>query len=331
MISESEFTVQGHGVHTAYIEHTRSLEARQDVSVTVNQDIDADITHIHTVGLYAARRLVNSAGKKVVSAHIVPDSLVGSFALAKWWLPLAKVYLKWFYSRADLVFAVSDATKSDLLSLGINKPIEVLYNTIDTARYKRHKNDRSIARQKLGFPPDATIVMGAGQVQPRKRLDTFIAVATSLPNITFVWVGGMPFKAAAADGADMKRLIKNAPNNVMFPGILPLDEMVAYYHAANIFMLPSEQETFGLVIVEAAAADLPVVLRNNPEYETTFAGNVLMFDDDAEATAAIKSLCDSTKLYAEALHGAKRIAERFDSREGARVTVDHYRRLLAKN
>lgn len=329
MISESEFSVQGHGVHTAYIELTRSLKARADVSVVVNQDIDdVDITHMHTVGMYAARRLVNGPGKKVVSAHIVPDSLVGSLALARWWLPLAKVYLKWFYSRADLVFAVSDETKNDLLRLGVDKPIQILYNTIDTSRYKRTKTDRSTARKKAGLPIKGTIVMGAGQVQPRKRLDTFVAAAKELPDVTFVWVGGMPFKTAAADHGDMKRLIKKAPKNVIFPGILPLDEMVNYYHAADIFMLPSEQETFGLVIVEAAAAELPVILRNNPEYETTFAGDVLEFDSDAEAIAAIQSLIESKALYKKAVQGAKRIAKRFDSKEGARITVEHYRRLI---
>lgn len=331
VISESEFTVQGHGVHTAYIEHTRSLKARPDVIVTVNQDVDVDITHIHTTGLYAAKRLVNGPGKKVVSAHIVPDSLVGSLAFAKWWLPLAKVYLKWFYSRADLVFAVSDATQNDLLALGVEKPITVLYNTIDTQRYRRHDDDRIKARQKVGLPTRGTIVMGAGQVQPRKRLDTFVAAANALPDVTFVWVGGMPFKAAAADGGDMKKLIKNAPKNLLFPGILPLDEMVAYYHTADMFMLPSDQETFGLVIVEAAAADLPVILRNNPEYDTTFAGNVLKFDDDAAAIAAVVSLRESKELYEQSVQGARRIAARFDSREGARITVEHYRTLLAND
>ena len=50
MVSESEFTVQGHGVHTAYVELTNALKKRADVEVVVNQFGESDITHIHTVG-----------------------------------------------------------------------------------------------------------------------------------------------------------------------------------------------------------------------------------------------------------------------------------------
>ncbi|HEX8390151.1 MAG TPA: hypothetical protein VF597_01915, partial [Candidatus Saccharimonadales bacterium] len=108
VVSESEFSVQGHGVHTAYVELTNALKKLSDVEVVVNQRGPADITHLHTVGIYALRRLLWDKNKKVVSAHILPASLVGSLVGAKVWLPLAKAYLRWFYNKADLVFAVSD-------------------------------------------------------------------------------------------------------------------------------------------------------------------------------------------------------------------------------
>ena len=52
MISESEFTVQGHGVHTAYKEITDALRKRKDIDIEVNTDRPADIIHIQTMGLY---------------------------------------------------------------------------------------------------------------------------------------------------------------------------------------------------------------------------------------------------------------------------------------
>ena len=51
MISESEFTVQGHGVHTAYKEITDALRKKKDVDIEVNTDRPADIIHIQTMGL----------------------------------------------------------------------------------------------------------------------------------------------------------------------------------------------------------------------------------------------------------------------------------------
>ncbi|MFZ2494417.1 MAG: hypothetical protein WAW60_01420, partial [Candidatus Saccharimonadales bacterium] len=85
MISESEFSVQGHGVHTAYIELVNAIKKRSDVELVVNTFGSADIRHFHTVGPYSLAHLLFGHGKKVVSAHIIPESLVGSLIGAKYW------------------------------------------------------------------------------------------------------------------------------------------------------------------------------------------------------------------------------------------------------
>ncbi|OYW83962.1 hypothetical protein B7Z17_04845, partial [Candidatus Saccharibacteria bacterium 32-49-10] len=65
--SESEFSVQGHGVHTAYVETVRALRKRSDVEVLVNSKEPADIRHIHTVGWYCWKQLLLYSGKKIIS------------------------------------------------------------------------------------------------------------------------------------------------------------------------------------------------------------------------------------------------------------------------
>ena len=56
MISESEFTVQGHGVHTAFVEMTNALKDRDDIDIAVNKArLDADIVHAQTTGLYSMK------------------------------------------------------------------------------------------------------------------------------------------------------------------------------------------------------------------------------------------------------------------------------------
>ena len=326
VISESEFTVQGHGVHTAYVELTKALRGQDEIDIIVNSRGDATITHLHTVGMFSLWHLLFSSGKKVISAHVVPDSFVGSLIGAKYWLPLASAYLKWFYNRADLVLAVSEETKAVLEKLGVTKRIEVFHNVIDTSRYTRHDGDRTAARQKLGLPEKGAIVIGAGQVQPRKRVDSFVDAARKLPDVTFIWVGGMPFKKAAADYGKMRDMIDTAPQNVLFPGILPLDKMKDYYLASDIFMLPSDQETFGLVVLEAAAAGLPVVLRDIPDYDGTFRADAVMVSGE-EFAAAIRKLADDPEYYADMAKAAGNIAERFDSERGAKRLIELYESL----
>ena len=171
MISESEFTVQGHGVHTAYKEITDALRKRKDIDIEVNSRRPADIIHIQTMGLYSFRHLIRRGGKKVVSAHIVPDSFIGSIKGAKYWKPLGKMWLKFFYKKADLVLACSGMVADELIN-DMNVPkTKVLYNTIDMSRYRHSAAEKKLARKNLGLKDNDFVVMGNGQVQPRKRLD----------------------------------------------------------------------------------------------------------------------------------------------------------------
>lgn len=329
MVSESEFTVQGHGVHTAYVELTNALKRRDDVEVVVNKFGKSDVTHLHTVGIYALRHLLSGSSKKVVSAHIVPDSLVGSLIGAKLWLPLASQYLRWFYNRADMLFAVSDETKRTLVSLGVKKPIEIVYNLVDTSRYRTTPADKAAARKALGIADDAWVVVGSGQVQPRKRVDDFVRAAKELPEVQFVWVGGMPFGKLAADYGAMQQMIETAPDNFSCTGVVAHEAVKQYYQAADVFWLPSEQETFGLVVVEAAAAGLPVILRDIPDYAETFASDALLCKPE-QVVGMLSMLRDDKKFYAEATHQAGAIAKRFDSVAGAERVTTIYKKLLKK-
>ena len=58
VVSESEFTVKGHGVHTAYVELANALAKRKDIELSINSKSSfVDIVHVHTVGFFALRRL----------------------------------------------------------------------------------------------------------------------------------------------------------------------------------------------------------------------------------------------------------------------------------
>lgn len=327
VISESEFTVQGHGVHTAYLEMVNALRKRDDIEVMTNSKKPSDIVHIHTIGPFALRFLMRSSAKKVVSAHMVPGSLIGSIKFAKLWSPLGTRYLKFFYSRADLVLAVSDDVKRELLELGVTSPIEVMYNSIDTGRYKTTKQDKLSARQDLSIEEDKFVVMCSGQVQPRKRFETFLELARQLPSVEFIWVGGVPFKHLGDHYAQIQKQIAERPENLAVTGVLKFEDVGIYYQAADVFLLPSLQETFGLVVVEAAASGLPVIVRNIPDYNHTFGDDVLRGTDENFAEI-IQSLRTDKKLYEQYTEKSSHIAARFDSATSVSRLVKMYRNLV---
>jgi 1,2-diacylglycerol-3-alpha-glucose alpha-1,2-galactosyltransferase len=330
MVSESDISVQGHGVHTAYKEMVAALEKRNDVRIITgdfNHQTNCDVVHLHTIGFRTIHKLLQRGPVKVISAHVVPDSVVGSIIMAKYWLFAFRWYVRLYYNRADLLLAVSDDAKRDLLELGIKAPIEVFYNFIDIHKYEHSLVSRQAIRQQLSIPDSAFVVIGAGQIQPRKRVDCFIAAAKALPDVHFVWVGGMPFGKIAAENNNMKIMIKNAPSNMHFTGIIPLEDMASYYRAADAFCLPSEQETFGLVIIEAAAADLPLIVRDIADYDETFGDDVLRAHD-ADFVQAINTIRNDSAARAKYQKSAQRIARRYDSEAAAERLVSLYRELI---
>lgn len=327
VISESAFTVQGHGVHTAFTETIDALKSYTDCDVVENTNRSADIIHLHTIGPYSLRKLLWGQGVKVVSAHVTPDSFVGSLVGAKYWYGLAAAYLRWFYNRADAVLAVSAEVVEELKRLGVRKPVHLVPNTIQTAQFAATPEERRQLRDRLGIAQDAFVVLGSGQVQPRKRLDSFVVAAQELPKLLFVWVGGIPFKGLAADSSAMERLMRDHPANVMFPGLLPREQVVDYYRAADVFFLPSNQETFGIVIVEAAAAGLPVVLRDIEQYRDTFGDGYERGTDETFARI-LGRLAEDRQYYAKWQEAAGAIAERYDAKAGAERLMEIYRQVL---
>lgn len=332
MVSESDITVQGHGVHTAYEEISSALEKRQDVTVIrgdFGKRSDVDIVHFHTIGSHTWRKLFQPKVKKVVTAHVIPASFVGSIILAKYWSFLARWYMSWFYNKADKVLAVSQTVANvlhDELKVPLSK-IEVAYNTIDMGRYKPTANSKQEARKALNFDQNNFIVIGNGQVQPRKRLDVFVKMAQAMPDATFVWVGGIPFKQLGADYISMQKIIDSVPKNLIVTGVVPHKKVALYLAAADIFCLPAEQENHPVCVLEAASAGLPIVLRDLPEYNDTFGSDAIRCQDDT-FIAAIKKLRSDSKFYRDQQQKTQAIARRFDSTKAAEDLVKLYRQLI---
>lgn len=322
LISETTFTVRGHGVHTAFDEMRRGLEADKGIGLAVNQFRKADITHIHTVGLYSLLHLLRPVSKKVVSVHVVPDSFVGSLRWAKLWYPLAKWYLGWFYRKADKVLAVSDEVAETLSKqLKVNKDkITVFYNTIDTSVYRNQKPGIRNQKRKT--------IISIGQIQPRKRFDLFLDLVRQFKDTNFIWVGGIPFGRTAEKFKQMKQLVKSAPDNVKVTGVIEHKEVAGYIAKSDIFILPSEHETHGIAVVEAASGGLPVLLRDLNVYNKTFGANALYASGDRDFKYQLGRLLKDKNLRNEFAKKSKNIADKFDTLKAMPKLKQIYKSLI---
>tara|TARA_A100001015_G_scaffold45123_1_gene49715 strand:- start:14 stop:1021 length:1008 start_codon:yes stop_codon:yes gene_type:complete len=262
-----DFVGEANGVTTAILELIQSLE-KDSFYELVDDPKQADLIHAHTIGLKYIRQSYKFKQKMIVSAHVVPDSFIGSLIFSKLWQPLAKQYLKYVYNRSKEVIAVSPFVKLELEKIGVTSKIHVLCNSVDRQKFKQNSDLRKKIRDKHGLTNEfvATCV---GQIQPRKGIYDFIETAKQCPDITFVWVGGTPFKSLTADYKKLQEVVKDAPKNIIFTGIIDFNDMPAYYAMSDVYFMPSFQENFAFATIEASSVKLPLVLRDNVEYPSS--------------------------------------------------------------
>jgi UDP-glucose:(heptosyl)LPS alpha-1,3-glucosyltransferase len=167
---------------------------------------------------------------------------------------------KWQLQRGcRKVLAISGVVKEEIVSVyGVPaNDIEVIYDGIDTERFHpmRRQAFREQVRSEFGIPERALLILFLGSGFKRKNLDTLLRAVALLrdPNVHCLLVGG--------DG-QMGRYKRTAAElglgpQVVFAGVRKEPER--FYAAADLFVLPSLQEPFGNVFLEAMASGLPVI------------------------------------------------------------------------
>jgi len=329
IVSESEFTVKGHGVHTAYVEHVAAIKKYTDYDLIINSDQISNIVHAHTVGPYSLRKFRLAKNAKIINAHVTPGSFIGSLRYAKLWAPIARVYLRYVYNQADHVVCVSPTVKQELLALGVKRPMSVIPNMIELSNFKRPpENQLDALRQQFNVPQDRAVIVSAGQVQPRKAIGDFISVAQQMPDHHFLWIGGIPFGKLGEKTKDMEHLMKNAPDNVTFTGVVELAIARQLYHLGNIFWLPSYQETFGLVVIEAAACGLPIILRDIAVYEDIFTNAYLKTSTPESCIRQIQQLLTKKSIYKRQQQKSISLADNYSSQRLIQNYSSLYRTFL---
>ena len=115
--------------------------------------------------------------------------------------------------------------------------------------------DLSLLRQDLGLPPNGKTVLFAGKFSRRKRPDLLLSAWLEAD-----WApGGRPALLMVGDGEMRRELEKRAPEDVHFPGFVNQSHLPALYALADLFVLPSGREPWGLAVNEAMACGTPAI------------------------------------------------------------------------
>ena len=271
-----------------------------------------DVLHVHyaiphAYAAYMAKKMLLDNGIHipiVTTLHGTDITLVGSH-------PFYRPAVTFSINHSDRVTAVSESLKEDTLRLfDINKKIEVIPNFIDIDRIKAKGKpcERSLLANK-----EEKIVTHISNFRPLKRILDVVAVFEGiLPKVKskLMMVGEGPEKNKAMEYVKNKSL----QEYVLFLGNSnEIDKILCF---SDLFLLPSEKESFGLSALEAMAHGVPVISSNAggiPEVnQHGVTGYLSKIGDTADMTQNALRLLENEKQHNLFKIQAQEQAQRFN-------------------
>ena len=248
---------------------------------------DSDILHVFTPFL------LNIPNVPVVSHFHHPEKIRNFKEYL--YLPTSNYLWRKTYERSDAVISVSKYSARYLIKIGISpNKIFVVPNGVDTEKFHPNVDASGLKNRFSGN----NILLYVGPITQRKGL---IYLIKSMPKILaehkdtiLVLVG------KGNQEENLKRLSNKLgiSRNVIFEGFIPEDQLPMYYNACDLFVFPSLQEGFGMVLAEAMSCGKTVVASNTtaiPEVVGDAGVLVEPKNPDALAEAIIELLSDEQR------------------------------------
>lgn len=172
--------------------------------------------------------------------------------------------------EADQIIATgkTDAQYIQSLYNGDPKKVSILTPGVDLTLFQ--PGDKKVARRQIGAPIDEKMILFVGRIEPLKGIDVLLYSLKILldkhPGMKVcVWiVGGDISQPVGQWPKELKKLseirdVLNIATSVKFVGRKEQEELPPYYQAADVLVMPSHYESFGITAIEAMASGVPVI------------------------------------------------------------------------
>ncbi len=242
-------------------------------------------------------------------------------------------------SAADMLIANTDDEAKDLIRWysADAERVEVVNPGVDLQRFAPRA--QSDARERLGIPADADLLLFVGRIQPLKAPDIVLRAAAELVahepsrrhRLVVAIVGG-PSGTGLQQPEALSDLAASLGISDLVRFVPPVsrDRLVDWYAAASVVCVPSHSESFGLVAVEAQAVGTPVVAAAVGGLSTAVAdglsGVLVHGHDPRDYADALARVLDDASFNAHLRSNARAQAERFSWQRTAVETLGVYSR-----
>jgi N-acetyl-alpha-D-glucosaminyl L-malate synthase BshA len=234
------------------------LLALTNTLVGVSRQHKLDIIHAHyavphATAAYLAQRILDAdadkAPRTVTTLHGTDITLVGSD-------PSYADVVAFSIEQSDGITAVSDSLRGDTLTaLGVKRDIRVIPNFLDCSAYAR-RPDADLRTRLCSLDTCDAIIVHVSNFRPVKRVSAVLDVVRLIRGrlrARLVMVGDGP------DRATLERQVHELGLSDVVEFVGEQLDLVPWLSAADLFLLPSSQESFGLAALEAMSCGVPVV------------------------------------------------------------------------
>ncbi len=281
-----------------------------------------DVIHLHTpfnlglLGLLFARRrntpvVFTHHTQWEEYSHYIP------YIWGSWARGLARLICDFFFNRASLIVCPSAEIQQSLKSRRPELPTTVLPTGIDAELFQ--EGDSARVFQELGLPQGTPLLVYVGRLGPEKSVDFLLRCHKQLleshPDSHLLIIGGGPGTQALEE----LNQSMNLTGRCHFLGWKPRQSLRHYFAAARAFVFASQTETQGLVLLEAAAAELPVVaVRASGVNEAVVDGHTGLLSDPGDQNSFvlhIQKLLGDSQLKQQIGRQARQHVQGFSSKE----------------
>lgn len=225
---------------------------------------------IHSQCEFSTFRMARYISKKLTipivhTYHTVYEDYTHYFSpYRKWGKAMVAVFSRKVLKNVNVVITPTKKVQHLLEVYGIKQPIYVVPTGIDVVKFINPLSEliKKKIKFKHGINANDKVLICVGRLAKEKNIEELILYISRLKSRTlkFLIVGDGPHRTSLEEYA--KKL--NVFDNIIFTGMVPPEEIAAYYQIGDVFVSASNSETQGLTYVEALASGLPALCRKDP-------------------------------------------------------------------
>ncbi|PSS32678.1 Sulfoquinovosyl transferase [Actinidia chinensis var. chinensis] len=228
--------------------------------------------------------------------------------------------IKFLHRAADLTLVPSAALGKELKAARVTAANKIrLWNKgVDSESFHPQYRCHEMRLRLSNGEPEKPLIVHVGRLGVEKSLDLLKRVMDQLPEARIAFIGDGPYRG------DLEKLFSGMP--AVFTGMLGGEELSQAYASGDVFVMPSESETLGLVVLEAMSSGLPVVVARAgglidiiPEDQEGKTGFCFSPGDIDDCVSKLKPLLHDPELRETIGKSAREEMEKYDWRAATKM------------